>query len=53
MNRIGIGIEAVVAPEALVKPGKVGVLDVGSSIGCGTGGVQKAGLPNTLPAQGA
>ena len=37
MNRIGIGTEATVAPEAHVKPGKVGVLDVGSSMGCGAG----------------
>ena len=37
MNRIGMGIEADVDPEALVKPGNVGALDVGSSIGCGIG----------------
>ena len=37
MNRIGIGTGSKVAPEALVKPGRVGVLDVGSSMGCGAG----------------
>ena len=37
MNLIGIGTAPRVAPEALVNPGKVGVLEVGSSMGCGAG----------------
>ena len=37
MNLMGIGTAPNVAAEALVKVGRVGVLDVGSSIGCGAG----------------
>ena len=36
-NLIGMGTAPRVAAEALVKPGKVGVFDVGSSMGCGAG----------------
>ena len=37
VNRIGMGIEEEADPVARVKPGSVGALDVGSSIGCGVG----------------